>query len=191
VHSTATYLLPSGSTAIYTCGGTQTHWVYQMDWSTGFPVWSASYGSSNLNGPSNYLTLHPTKKLFCGFICGISSFGANCDLDFTAGTNTGDSNPAPGNPSNYWSLFAFCQNVSSSSTIPPAWTHTMSSSGADGSVTWVAAPRNRWGGNDMLIQAVSRGRVGTAQGLVWPATGTFLLPCCHPSRVTLKHYLCI
>jgi len=164
----------SGNSIFFNCGGV-THWVHKIDWSTGYPVWSGKYGSSSLNSFSNQLVLHPTLELFCGFIAFREGlFGTNCDLDFTATINRGDSNPSPGNSNNFWSLFPFCQNVSSDSgVLPPAWTHTISSSGTDGGATWVDAQQNGWGGNNVLIQVVSRGRGSQpTQGLQWPATGT-------------------
>jgi len=164
--------MSDGMTGSTSYGGT-VHWVYSIDWSIGYPTWSGRYGAAGGYALSNRLVLHPTLDLFCGFISFIRNFDSNCDLDFTVAVNTGDSNPAPGNPLNWWSLFSFCQNVSSDvAVLPPAWTHTISSTGDDGSQRFVDLPANGWAGNDVLIQAVCRrGSTVVPQGLQWPTTG--------------------
>jgi len=99
-------------------------------------------------------------------------FGSNCDLDFTATINVGDSDPTPGDPDQYWSIFPFCQNVSSNTgVLPPEWTHSISSTGDDLLLSYIANQRNTWGGNDYLTQAASRYYQAATQGLQWPATG--------------------
>jgi len=174
-----------GNPVLSSCPGTSTHWVHKIDWSTGYPVWSGKYGSSSLSAASNGLVLHPTLELFCGLISFNGLFGSGCDLDLTAGVNQGEANASPGQPLNYWSLFPFCQNVSSDTgVLPPAWTHTISSTGDDGSQTFVASFRGGWAGNDMFIQALSRatGNVAKPQGLQWPYTG---IHCSIDSRTLL------
>jgi len=152
------------------CGG-MTHWVHKVDWTTGYPVWSGQYGG-DLNAPSNKLIMHPNKELFCGFLAGSSiNIPTTCDLDFTGTFNIGDADPSPGDPSAYWSLFAFCQNISSSSVLPPFWTHVISAALNSPGFTYITYFRNSWAGNDMLIQGASRSRQSQSQALIWPATG--------------------
>jgi len=187
-HSTTNYILPSGVAATASCGGGTVDWVHKIDWNTGFPLWSGIYGSSWGNTISALSTLHPTLPMFCGMIAFSSAyFGTNCDLDFTATVNTGDSNPLPGDPTFYWSIFPFCQDVSSNVGVsPPAWTHTISSSGDDGILTFVAWMQNRWGGSDFFIQAVSRFYLANPQGLIWPASGSSSFTYFHRSLQTPK-----
>jgi len=146
--------------------------MYKINPSTGAPTWSGRWGSVAGNVLSEGLVLHPSKNLFCGFIAFNGAFGANCDLDFTAGANNGEPSASPGTSSNYWSLFAYCQNTSSNTVLPPTWTHTISSSDSDGGLTFTANPQNTWADNDILIQGVIRTQQFTPQGLVWPASGT-------------------
>jgi len=98
-----------------------------------------------------------------------NKFGSGCDLDFTTTNNFGDPDTSPGFANYYWSIFPFCQNVSSNvSVLPPAWTHSISSTGDKSSYTYLGWMKNTWGGNNYFTQAVSRFQQATVQGLQWP-----------------------
>jgi len=158
-------------TSTGTCGTGAPQWVHKIDWTTGFPIWTGIYGAASGNVQTAPLSLHPTLPLYCGMISFARfNFGVGCDLDFTAGNNRGDNNP---NPNLYWSIFPFCQNVSSNTLVPPAWARSISSSTGDGSLTFIESMRNKWGGNNVFIQVVSR--YSSTQGLVWPVSGSLFL----------------
>jgi len=160
-HGAQNRLNPDGSIVTDDCGY-NANYIYQMDFTTGFPVWSGTYGGPFTSVESR---IHPTNGQFCGFAIGSrSSWMPNCDLDFTNLFNDGDVDASPGNPLNLNSMYSFCQNVTSDAPVSPVWTHTISSNGV-GSATQL---RNVWAGNDVLIQGVLR---QNTLGLQWPYVG--------------------
>jgi len=145
-----------------------------LDWSTGQTVYSAPFGAIGLNLFLSTLSIHPAQEVICGFLSGSSNQLINpfCDLDpsRTDYINYGDTDASPGTQTNWWSAFPFCWNVNSTALPFPTWTHTISATTNDQSLTRMWNQKTAWAGSDMVVAAATR--QSSTQGLIWPASGT-------------------